>query len=90
MSTRIIKGQIKATKSKVIAIRSELDALNHRFIDNRRISEENLKKLLFDPACHQESKKNIEENLENLRHLLDGNFNTMTFGDAQTVPYDTE
>jgi len=28
-------------------------------------------KLLFDPAWHQESKKNIEENLENLRHLLD-------------------
>ena len=90
MTTRIIRGQIKASKPKIIAISSELDNLNKKLIDDRDLSEQDMKRLLFDPPSHQEFIKNSEENLENLRHLLDVNFITMTFGDAQTVPYDTE
>jgi len=57
VSTKIIKGQMKAmkskaTKSKVKAIREELDTLSQVFTVDRRVGDEEMKKLLFDPARH--------------------------------------
>jgi len=60
--------------------------LNNMFTDDMRVGDEEMKKLLFDPARHNEVQGNLEESLEDLRNLLDENFNEMTFGDAQNVP----
>ncbi len=56
------------------------------FTDDMRVGKEEMKKLLLDPARHNEVQGNLEESLEDLRNLLDQNFNEMTFGDAQNVP----
>ena len=56
------------------------------FTDDMRVGKEEMKKLLLDPARHNEVQGNLEESLEDLRNLLDENFNEMTFGDAQNVP----